>query len=163
MNKWWILLLTLTTVAISVAEDYRNAYARVQSKLSQIHAMEDQINHLIDAKAHAHSAEQARNYTDEMASTHRQLQEIYKTYHQELTKLRYQFPDKGEDFQRKYPRLELKTLEEMERAYTLNSQLTRLQSKVRTIYLNPEKKDDGRGPASSKQRYEWYEPPALIK
>jgi hypothetical protein len=165
MSKRWVLFLALAFCWTAHGDDYRSAFARVQSKLAQINALEDQINHLIEAKAHAHASDQAKMYVDEMVSAHKQLQEVYKTYHQELTKLRYQFPDQGEQFLRQYPRLELKSLTEMEQSHSLNAQLSRLHAKLRTVFLTaPAPSSDMRTPASQKQpKYDWYQPPALIK
>ena len=144
------------------AEDYRAVYARVQSKLSQINSLETEINHLIDAKNHAATPDKQKMYVDEMIQVHGQMRKTFEEYDKELTRLRYQYPDQGEDFQRKYPRIELKSLDDMERKYGLNGELDRLKIKRRQIYGIP-MATQSRKPASKPPKYEWYEPPALLK
>lgn len=161
MNKWLIFFTILMHVAIAMAEDYRSVFAKVQSKIAQIHSLEAQVNHLIEAKNHSTSSEQAKLYVDEMIRTYDQLKVVHEDYSKEMIRLKYQYPDQGETFQRRYPRLELRTLDEMEVKYGLNGELDRVLVKMRQVY-GP---ISSRSPASTRpdSKYEWYMPPALVK
>lgn len=155
------MFLILLFVSGARADDFRAVYAKVQSKLTQIGALEQQIHHLIEAKKHAPTQEQAKIYVDEMITAHGQMKTVFDEYQKELTRLRYQFPDQGEHFQRRYPRLTFQSLEEMELKHGLNADLDRIKYKMRQVYgvaTNADKSK--RKPASN---FDWYEPPALIK
>lgn len=139
-----VLMAACTIFSVGVrAGDWSGHLNHLRSSESRIHALEADINHLIESKHHTKGAE-LNGILAEIASKYRDLKAAVKEREQEITHVRYQHPEKGDNEKRKYTRYQMKTLEQFEEDLSLEGKLDRLKYKVRSQFQVPvaEKKSE---------------------
>ncbi len=164
VHGYIILVVAMITTKVW-ADDFRAIYAKVQAELSLFKTLEAQVNHLIEVKNHTDDPEKARPIVDQLVSTHKQMVEANEKLQKDLVRLRYQYPDQGEAFVRKYPRVEIQSLEDMEKAQGLRAELDRAKIRTRQVF-GTTPPEEPRAPASETAKKvpdDAYIPPALIK
>lgn len=122
----------------SKKDDYSESLARVAALQAKIHASEEAIHKMIEEKQHSKSPEEIGNIVREMVKEHRVLQKNSEEFDQARSYLQYRFPEKGLKEKRVYERPEVKSLEEMENAQSMESRIKKTLGKVRKQYEAPE-------------------------
>lgn len=120
-------------------ESYGAVAAKVAALEAKVRSGEQEIQKLVDAKAHAHSSSQVNEIIKNMLTLHHELQKNIQDYDRQRSLLRYRYPEKAASEGREYERIELKSLEEMEGAASLTAAVRKTLIKVRTQFPVEEK------------------------
>ncbi len=156
----------------SAEESYDKVAAKVAALEAKIHSGQEEIEKLIEEKAHAKDPATINEIVKQMLTTHKELQKNVQEYNQVKGLMKYRYPEKGMTTKREYERIEVKSLEEMESSMSLSSSVKRTMKKVRAQYDTPEQnkarieaeaKNHGEDSKKKKKQPELTEPVILKK
>ncbi|QDK43893.1 hypothetical protein DOM22_01310 [Bdellovibrio sp. ZAP7] len=122
----------------SAEESYDKVAAKVAALEAKIHSGQEEIEKLIEEKAHAKDPAQINEIVKQMLTLHKELQKNVQEYDQVRGLMKYRYPEKGLTTKREYERIEVKSLDDMESAMSLSSSVKRTMKKVRKQYDTPE-------------------------
>jgi hypothetical protein len=127
-----------------VQQDRTKEWMDVVSSLSasktKIKAKEDTIKDIIHHKQKAKTKAEAEALVAELLREHKELTKLTEDYNTSAQLLKYRYPDVGLTEKRKYEKLEMKSLVEFEDSQTIEGQIKKTVSKLKTHYGVKEEK-----------------------
>jgi len=131
-----------TSPWVSVETKIQELSAKAKNKEALIQKMIEEKRSMKDGSS------ELRNKITELVREHKDLEKMTKDLQQQVNLLKYRFPERYSRTDRKYDRLQVKTLEEMEQALGVDGKLSRNMHRFRTQYQVPPPVDQ-RSPASA--------------
>ncbi|WP_413583212.1 hypothetical protein [Bdellovibrio sp. HCB288] len=125
-------------VEVKAEESYDKVAARVAALEAKIKSGQEEIEKLIEAKAHTKEPAAVNDIVKQMLTLHKDLKKNVEEYNQARGLMKYRYPEKGLTTKREYERIEVKSLDDMESQMSLSSSVNRTLKKVRTQYESPE-------------------------
>lgn len=125
-------------------KEWMDVVSGLSSLKTKIKSKEDTIKEIIHHKNHAKTKTEAEALVGDLLREHKELTKLLEDYNQSAQLLKYRYPDVGITEKRKYEKLELKSLDDYEDAQTIEGQIKKTVSKVKTHYgVTEEKKPVG--------------------
>ncbi|WP_413586074.1 hypothetical protein [Bdellovibrio sp. HCB274] len=125
-------------VEVKAEESYDKVAARVSALEAKVKSGKEEIEKLIEAKAHTKDPAAINEIVKQMLTLHKDLKKNVDEYNQARGLMKYRYPEKGLTTKREYERIEVKSLDEMESQMSLSSSVNRTLKKVRTQYDSAE-------------------------
>ncbi|WP_413576636.1 hypothetical protein ACLVWU_01215 [Bdellovibrio sp. HCB290] len=125
-------------VEVKAEESYDKVAARVSALEAKVKSGKEEIEKLIEAKAHTKDPKAVNEIVKQMLVLHKDLKKNVDEYNQARGLMKYRYPEKGLTTKREYERIEVKSLDEMESQMSLSSSVNKTLKKVRTQYDSPE-------------------------
>lgn len=119
-------------------ESFAVVQARVQGLEAKIRSAETEIQKLIQEKQASKNPERTSEIIREMLTVHKELEKNLKEYDQQRSLLKYRYPEKSATTLREYERIDLHSIEDMEKQMSLGASVNRTLKKVRSQYGTPE-------------------------
>lgn len=119
-------------------EAYSAVLLRVNTLFAKVRAGEEEIKRLIIEKQETKDPKRVTEIVQQMIKVHKELEENAKEYTQQKALLNYSYPEKGMHEKRKYERVEVRSIEEMEGQFNLTTGIKRTMDKARIQYESPE-------------------------
>lgn len=121
------------------------AWVEVESKLSaleaRVKAKELTIEKLLGEKNHIDSKDpKMKDLITEIAKEHKEMRAAAEDLEKQKTILRYRFPERGADPKRKYEKVEIRSLKEMEANLGIEGRLQRTFKRAQQQYGETENK-----------------------
>lgn len=121
------------------ASKKKNEFMEVQSQVAalqaKVKAQSDMVINLIQHKAHEKNPAKIAEINQELSHAYKELTETNKQYEQKRALFLYRFPEKGlKTADRRYQRIEMKSLQDMEKQVTLDSKIKVSLEKAKTKY-----------------------------
>jgi hypothetical protein len=108
---------------------------RLTTLESQIKSKKANIEKLIEEKDHLKSTDpKVKTLIKEIISLHKEVSKDIEEYEKQKTILKYRFPEKGAAAKRKYQKIELKSIDEIEAYQGVDGKLTKSVKKMRSQY-----------------------------
>lgn len=127
--------MTLGPVMVQAeTESYAVVQARVQALEAKVHSAEAEIQKLITDKQQTNDVAKQSEIIRTMLASHHNLKNLLKEYDQQRSLLKYRYPEKMGTDKREYERIELRSIEDMEKQVTLGSSLKKTLKKVKSQY-----------------------------
>lgn len=101
---------------------------------TKIRSKEDTIKEIIHHKHQAKNKAHAESLVSELIREHKELTKMQEEYNESAQLLKYRYPDVGITEKRKYEKIEIKSLNDYEESQTVEGQIKRTVSKVKTYY-----------------------------
>lgn len=111
--------------------------SRLQTLRAKIAAKDRAVRDLIKEKEHAKDPRRSHEIVTNMTNEHRELREATEEYDRQLNLLRYRFPEKGLKEQQRYKRVDVKSLDELEKQVGMEARLKQVTGKVQRQYGDP--------------------------
>ncbi len=125
-------------------KEWMDVVSSLSSQKAKIKSKEDTIKEIIQHKHHAKNKAQAEGLVSELLKEHKELTKLMEEYNTNAQLLKYRYPDVGITEKRKYEKLEVKSLDEFEQGQTIEGQLKKTVTKLKTHYgVKEEKKLEG--------------------
>lgn len=114
-------------------------WAETEAKLAELSAKvankKSVIEQLIAEKNHlAPNSPQLKEVVQQIVKEHKSLKQLIEDYEKNRNILKYRFPERGNLEERKYQKLELKSVEELEKAIGVDGKLNRNMAKIKKVY-----------------------------
>ncbi len=111
--------------------------ARLQGLKAKILSKKDALKKLIGEKQTIKDEKKSVEVFNNMKTEYKEMRTAIKEYDEQLAVLNYRYPEKGLTKERQYERIEIKTLDEMEREFSLEGKIKKTMVRVRQQF--PEK------------------------
>lgn len=121
---------------VSTQQEVLELQARLQGLKTKIAAKKDGLKKLIEEKQFNKDEKQSLDTFNQMKSEYKDLQASIKEYDEQLSLLNYRYPEKGLNKERKYERIEVKSLDELERQFSLEGKIKKTMARVRQQFPN---------------------------
>lgn len=122
-------------------KEWMDVVSSLSTLKAKIKSKEDTIKEIIHHKNSAKTKAEAEALVGELLREHKELTKLLEDYNQSAQLLKYRYPDVGITEKRKYQKMDLKTIDEYEDSQTIEGQIKRTVSKVKTHYgVKDEKK-----------------------
>ncbi|MEZ0392251.1 MAG: hypothetical protein ACAH59_08555 [Pseudobdellovibrionaceae bacterium] len=118
---------------LSIENKIQELYSKINSKKSNITKLLEDKNKLSNNTA------ELKNTVKEIVKEHKELRALAEDYQKNIAILRYRFPERNADKDRKYQRVEIKSIDEMEQAMSVDGKLNRNLKRMRSQYKMEEK------------------------
>ena len=128
---------TAATTGPVKADEWLELSGRVQALKAKIKLRQDNLKKFIEEKQVEKSPQKVAEIIKQMVEEHKGLEKDAAEYNQQSSVLRYRFPEKslaGE--KRKYERVEVGTLEQLENQMTLDVKIKKTVSKAQRQFPN---------------------------
>lgn len=112
--------------------------ARLMGLKTKISAKKEILKRLVSEKQGLKDDKKSLEIFNEMKSEYKEMQTAIKDYDEQIALLNYRYPEKGLIKERKYQRIEIKSLDEMEKEFSLQGKIKKTLARVRQQF--PEKK-----------------------
>ncbi len=122
----------------SAQQEILDLQARLMGLKTKIKAKKDNLKKLVTEKQGLKDEKKSLEIFNEMKSEYKEMQVSIKDYDEQIALLHYRYPEKGLSKERKYERIELKTLDEMEKEFSLQGKIKKTLARVRQQF--PDKK-----------------------
>jgi hypothetical protein len=158
-----LVLIFVTSFALFAEEAEKPAEAPVESSRAAIELMalekqvaataakvagkEASVMSLIKQKKAETDPAKVAETIKLLQQEHNDLKQLIKEHDQQLTVLKYRFPERGSTYDRKYKRFSSKSLEQMEQAVGVEKHLYDARKKVKKVY-GVDTKNTGKQPES---------------
>lgn len=132
-----LLVFVLASLTLSLpvqANEYSKKVSKLNSVKSRIEIAEEQIQQLIKAKSQSDSEEKKREIIRQMVTAHNDMKKDIEEYNRLRAEVKYRFPNKGEDIERRYVAIGQRSLEELERGSGLDQVLDKTKAKIEKKY-----------------------------
>lgn len=113
---------------------------RLQTLRAKVTAKEKIVRELIRDKQNEKDARKSVEIVENLKREHREFEAAAEEYEQQRNLLKYRFPEKGLKEERRYRRVDVRSLDEMETQMSMEGQLKKSLGKVRQQYGTPEEK-----------------------
>jgi hypothetical protein len=120
-------------------KELQDVEKQVAGLAAKIKAKNDSIEHLLTQKNIESDAEKTAELVKLVQQEHRELKTLTSEYNTQLGILQYRFPERGLNLQRRYQRLDTKSIDEMEKNLGLDAHLKKSRDKIKTVYGVSEK------------------------
>lgn len=116
------------------AESWSLHAFRQGTQLAQIRALEKGIQDLIESKRKTTDPARLAIIANDLVARHKELTEAIRSYDKEALHVRFKHPDRSDAGDRKYVRVRIRSLEEMENEFGLDGRLNRVKARVQRIF-----------------------------
>ncbi len=123
-------------------ESYVAVQGRLNTLASKIKAKEDVIAHLFAQKEHTKNNAEIKEIVSTLTLEHRELKALINEYSKERQLIKYRFPELSDASERKYQRIDSKSLDQMEKEMGLNQVLNKAKTRVEKQYGVEKKEKD---------------------
>lgn len=124
-------------------KEWMDVVSSLSSQKAKIKSKEDTIKEIIQHKNHAKNKAAAEGLVAELLKEHKELTKLLEEYNTNAQLLKYRYPDVGITEKRKYEKLEVKSLDDFEQGQTIEGQIKKTVSKLKTHYgVKDDKKSD---------------------
>lgn len=155
----------------SAEDSFSVVQARVQALEAKVRSGQEELEKLIVEKQHTTDSKQVSEIVKQMMGIHKELQKNVKEYDQQRALLKYRYPEKGLTEKREYERIDVKSIEDMERQMSLTTSVNHTLKKVRSQYETAEEakarlektSESGGGKKSSKPAQPSLTEPVILK
>jgi Tfp pilus assembly protein PilV len=113
--------------------------ARIKSKRATIEQMLEEKNHL------KNGSPELKALIENVVREHKEMRQMSEDYRKNLSLLQYRFPERNAKADRKYDRLEVKSLDEMEQAVGIDAKINRNLGRMRSQYKMQKADDSEKG------------------
>lgn len=125
---------------IKKSEDsYAVVHARVMGLEAKVRSAEEEIRKLIKEKQQTTDEKKLNEIIKQMLTLHHEMEKNAKDYDQQRALLNYRYPEKDLSENRKYERIEIKSIEEMEGQMSLTGSIKKTMGKMRSVYSSSRK------------------------
>ncbi len=107
---------------------------QVAATAAKVAGKEASVMSLIKQKKVETDPEKVAETIKMLQQEHNDLKQLIKEHDQQLTVLKYRFPERGSTYDRKYKRFSSKSLEQMEQAVGVEKHLYDARKKVKKVY-----------------------------
>lgn len=122
---------------------------RIQTLQSKIQIKEENIKHLLEEKEHlAPNSPKLKGVLKELVSNHKELRQFAEEYDKQVTILKYRFPERNSNKERKYERIEVGPIEDLEKSLGIEGKMDKSLKKMRSQY--PGKANETEAPVVAK-------------
>jgi hypothetical protein len=135
--KALVILVLFFGMGKSFAGDWATHEASLRNTAIRIGSMQDDLKALIVKKNKNKDPVERDKLLDEIKKKDEELKRLYENFRAEKEHVIYEHPEQGDDTERKYKHVKLKSLEEMEGESGVDGQLNRLKAKVERTYATP--------------------------
>jgi hypothetical protein len=109
--------------------------AKLSELFARIRYKEEDLNKLIEQKNKLKEGDpKTKVLIDQITTEHKSLQNLINEYNQNLSELKYRFPERGMKVDRNYKKKDLKSVESIEQAVGVDSKLSQSLSKARSQF-----------------------------
>ncbi len=109
--------------------------SKIQELSGKIKSKQTNISHLFEEKNHlSNKSPQVKEIIQEIVKEHNEMRTLIEQYDKQINMLKYRFPERNAKSARKYDRIEIKSVDEMEQAIGVDSKLSRNIRKMRSQY-----------------------------
>ena len=115
----------------SAQQEVLDLQARLQGLKTKISAKKENLKKLIIEKQGMKDEKKSLEIFKEMKSEYKEMETSIKDYGEKLALLHYRYPEKGLIKERKYERIEIKSLDEMENEFSLQGKIKKSMARVR--------------------------------
>jgi hypothetical protein len=115
-------------------ETWNEIQAKVQAYETMVKAKEESIKSLMRQKATVTDGASVKALEKQIKREHNDLRDVMKQYEEARNKLIYRFPERFSKGERKYKRIEVKSVEEMEDQLSLESSMATTIKKAESKY-----------------------------
>jgi hypothetical protein len=122
-------------------ESYWAVLLRVNTLLVRIQTGEQEMKKLISQKHETKDPKKVTEIVQQMIKLHREIEENVREYTLKKASLSYSYPEKGVHKQRKYERLDVMSIEEMEGQFNLTTGIKKAMDKARIQYESPQERN----------------------
>ena len=123
--------------------EWSDVVSGLGSLKAKIATKEDTIKEIIHHKEHAKNKAEQEVLVNELLKEHKELTKMLDEYNSNAQLLKYRYPDVGITEKRKYEKIEMKSLDEYEKSQTIEVQIKKTVSKLKSHYgVKEEKKPD---------------------
>ena len=116
---------------VSAQQEVLELQAKLQSLKTKIAAKKDILKKLVEEKQTSKDEKASFEVFNQMKTEYKDLQASIKDYDENLSLLNYRYPEKGLNKERKYERIEIKSLDEMESEFSLQGKIKKTMARVR--------------------------------
>ncbi len=128
------LVVAFVGMSARAEENYTSHQLKLVALMAKVHSKEDVILGLLEEKSHAKHAGQLNEIASQLATEHKELRVLVDDYEKERNIIRYRFPEMNSDEERKYRRITVKSIEDIESEIGLDKQLDETKKKMRLHY-----------------------------
>lgn len=117
--------------------------AKIQELAAKIESKKESIDKLIEEKEKLKDGSaELKEKIQELISEHKALEKMADDYSSQINLLKYRYPERHAKRDRKYDRVEVKSIDEMEQALGVDGKLNRNMARMRNTYdVQPPKKE----------------------
>lgn len=145
-------------------KEWMDVVSSLSALKTKIRSKEDTIKEIIHHKHSAKNKAHAESLVSELLREHKELTKLLEEYNESAQLLKYRYPDVGITEKRKYEKLEIKSLSDYEESQTMESQLKKTVSKVKTHYgVKDDKKTAGETEKKSSIDNNYLAQPKILK
>jgi hypothetical protein len=113
----------------------------LQSLSAQVRQKQASVDRLIEEKRLAEDPSRVAEVIRKLASEQNSLRVAVENYNQKRTLLKYRYPERKASYQRKYEKIEVNAIEELERRLALSRRILAARKKIQLTYGISFKKD----------------------
>jgi chromosome segregation ATPase len=117
--------------------------AKIQELSAKIESKKESINKLLEEKEKLKDgSSELKEKIQQLVSEHKALEKMADDYASQINLLKYRYPERHAKRDRKYDRVEVKSIDEMEQALGVDGKLNRNMARMRNTYdVQPPKKE----------------------
>lgn len=115
-------------------KEWMDVVSSLSSLKTKIKSKEDTIKEVIHHKNTAKNKAEAEVLVSELLKEHKELTKLLEEYNTATQLLKYRYPDVGITEKRKYEKMEIKSLDQFEESQTIEGQIKKTVSKLKTHY-----------------------------
>lgn len=137
--KWAAKQLIKSMIIVSIVEstlasDWGRHEINLRGYAMRIANTQNEIKELVEKKNKNRDPHTRDELLKEINKKNDDLRRVYKDFKEEKEHVRFEHPEQGDKTERKYKRVRMKSLEDLENEVGLDGQLTRLKQKVEKKY-----------------------------
>lgn len=133
-----IIVAAIFVLSLSaMAESYNQLDSSVRSLQTKIEERKNKIKELGEKKITVKDAGAQRAIMDEMVVAAREMKESFVKFQAEKKKLKYQFPNRGDETERQYKRFEVQIVEDLNSFSNMDLRLKGVLSRIEKSYGKP--------------------------
>lgn len=122
--------------------------AKIQELAAKVKSKNENIEKMIEEKNHfpEHSSE-LKSLIKEIVKEHADMEKLSQEYDKQVSVLKYRFPERNAKKDRKYEKLQIKSVEEIEKAVGVDAKLMKAMRRARSQY----RKDKNESPEKASE------------
>lgn len=112
--------------------------AKIQELAAKIESKKESINKMLEEKEKLKdNSPELKDKIKDIISEHKALEKMADDYSSQINLLKYRYPERHAKRDRKYDRIDIKSVEDMEQALGIDGKLNRNMVRMRTTYDVP--------------------------
>jgi hypothetical protein len=130
-----ILALGISTKTFAAGgDDYSHHESDLKGYAFKIAALQDELRGMIQKKDHNTDPTLRDKMLDDIKKKYDEIQKTYDMFRREKEHVIYEHPEQGDETERTYRHVKVKSLDELEKESGIDGQLTRVKHKVERAY-----------------------------